>query len=297
MLSRRKLLKNAASAAAAGAALPAAAACTMGGRGGERPAAVLPESPVAAPVSAPVSPPVPVRGPAAPLVLRPSLARGHANHGWLDTRHTFSFASYYDPRHMGFRGLRVINEDHIAGAGGFPMHPHRDMEIVTYVLTGALEHKDSLGNGGVIRPGEVQRMSAGSGIRHSEFNPSKRDDVHLLQIWIEPDVRGVAPGYAQTVFPAPDRTGRLRLVASPDGRDGSLSIRTDTNLYASILEPGTALAFGNRAGRHAWLQVARGRLRVNGQTLVAGDGAAVSAAGSLELEALDPSEILLFDLA
>ncbi len=293
MLSRRKLLKHAATAAAAGAAIPAAVACTMGGRGGERPAAVLPEAAVAASRGAPP----PAGMPAAPLLVRPSLARGHANHGWLDTRHTFSFASYYDPRHMGFRGLRVINEDHIAGSGGFPMHPHRDMEIVTYVLTGTLEHKDSLGNGGVIRPGEVQRMSAGTGIRHSEFNPSHRDDVHLLQIWIEPDVRGVTPGYAQTVFPAPDRTGRLRLVASPDGRDGSLSIRTDTNLYASILEPGTALAYANRAGRHAWLQVARGRLRVNGQGLAAGDGAAVSSAGALEIEALDPSELLLFDLA
>jgi len=285
MLSRRKLLKNAATAAAA---IPAAA-CTMGGRGGERPAAVLPEGAVTAPRGP--------AGPAAPLLVRPSLARGHANHGWLDTRHTFSFASYYDPRHMGFRGLRVINEDHIAASGGFPTHPHRDMEIVTYVLAGALEHKDSLGNGGLIRPGEVQRMSAGTGILHSEFNPSRGDDVHLLQIWIEPDVRGVTPGYAQTVFPAPDRTGRLRLVASPDGRDGSLSIRTDTNLYASILEPGTSLGYGNRAGRHAWLQVARGRLRVNGQTLAAGDGAAVTSAGGLEIEALDASELLLFDLA
>ncbi len=289
MLSRRKILKDAAAVAAAGAVLPAATACTMGGRGGDRPAAILPET------SAPAS-----KGgsmPTAPLVVRPSLERGHANHGWLDTRHTFSFASYYDPRHMGFRGLRVINEDHIAGGEGFPMHPHRDMEIVTYVLAGALEHKDSLGNGGVIRPGEVQRMSAGTGIRHSEFNPSRRDDVHLLQIWIEPDVRGVTPGYAQTVFPAPDRTGRLRLVASPDGREGSLPIRTDTNLYASILEPGTALAYANATGRHAWLQVARGRLRVNGKTLVAGDGAAVSSAGAIEMAALDPSEILLFDLA
>ena len=293
MLSRRKILKNAAAVAAAGAVLPAATACTMGGRGGERPAAILPETSVPASKAAPA----PAALPTAPLVLRPSLERGHANHGWLDTRHTFSFASYYDPRHMGFRGLRVINEDHIAGGGGFPMHPHRDMEIVTYVLAGALEHKDSLGNGGVIRPGEVQRMSAGTGIRHSEFNPARRDDVHLLQIWIEPDVRGVTPGYAQTVFPAPDRTGRLRLVASPDGREGSLSIRTDTNLYASILEPGNALAYANPKGRHVWLQVARGRLRVNGQTLVAGDGAAVSAAGALEMAALDPSEILLFDLA
>jgi redox-sensitive bicupin YhaK (pirin superfamily) len=279
--SRRDLLLGAAAAAAA-SAVPALGACTNGGRSGPRPAAVLPE---------------PRLAPAA-LTLRRAGERGHANHGWLDTYHTFSFASYYDPRHMGFRSLRVINDDRIAAGEGFPRHPHKDMEIVTYVLDGALEHKDSMGNGGIIRPGEVQQMSAGTGVFHSEYNPSRSEGVHLLQVWIEPDERRVRPKYDQRVYPVADRTGRLRLVASGDGRDGSIRIHSGTNMYASIVEPGRSLSYANPAGRSAWLHVARGTLTVNGRALVAGDGAAVTEAGSLEMVGGEKgAELLLFDLA
>jgi redox-sensitive bicupin YhaK (pirin superfamily) len=220
------------------------------------------------------------------------------NHGWLDTWHTFSFASYYDPAHMGFRALRVINDDKIAGGKGFPMHPHDNMEIVTYVLSGSLQHKDSLGNGGVIVPGEVQRMSAGTGIRHSEYNPSPKETVHLLQIWMEPNKRGIKPGYGQKSFPVADRQGKLKLVASPDGRDGSISIQSDTYLYATVLSEGQKAAHANAAGRHVWLHVARGELTLNGVTLKAGDAARTSDAGTLTLVAAKPgAEALLFDLA
>ncbi len=231
------------------------------------------------------------------LVVRRAADRGHANHGWLDTWHTFSFARYYDPQHMGFRSLRVINEDVIDPARGFPMHPHNDMEIVTYVLAGELEHKDSLKNGSVIRPGEVQRMSAGTGIRHSEFNPSKNDPVHLLQIWMLPARKGLKPGYAQKTFPTSEREGRLRLVASSDARDGSIQIHSDVGLYASILPSGRKVAHTNPVGRHVWIQVARGRLRIGDVVLAAGDGARTSEAGTLRIEALDDAEFLLFDLA
>jgi len=236
--------------------------------------------------------------PAAAMRVRPSAERGGANHGWLDTKHSFSFADYDDPRHRGFRSLRVLNEDFIAAGQGFPMHPHRDMEIITYVLEGALEHRDTLGNGGIIRPDTLQRMSAGRGLRHSEFNPLRDRRVHLLQIWIEPDVRGVEPGYGERAFPLAERTNRLRLVASPDGADGSIPIHASTRLHASILEPGRTVVHAVEPGRYAWLQVARGALDVNGTTLAAGDGLAVSAAGLLELKAgAAGAEVLVFDLA
>jgi redox-sensitive bicupin YhaK (pirin superfamily) len=286
-LSRRALTPGAAAAAAAGGL----AACAGGVRDPDRLAAA---AAAAVPGTAPAGDLVP----ASSVVLRASEARGHANHGWLDTRHTFSFASYYDPRHMGFRSLRVINEDHVAAGQGFPMHPHRDMEIVTYVLEGELEHEDTIGNGSVIRPSEVQQMSAGRGIRHSEYNPSRAKGVHLLQIWIEPDVRGVEPSYDQKVFPVSERGNRLRVVASGDGREGSIRIHSATSLYAAVLEPGRTVEHAVEAGRHAWVQVARGSLDVNGRPMKAGDGAAVSRAGLLALRAGERgAEILVFDLA
>ncbi|HEX7551176.1 MAG TPA: pirin family protein [Candidatus Methylomirabilis sp.] len=222
--------------------------------------------------------------------------RGHFDHGWLDTYHTFSFASYYDPAQMGFRALRVINQDRVQPKEGFPTHPHRDMEIVTYVLEGALEHKDSMGNGGVIRPGEVQRMSAGTGLTHSEYNHSGSEPVHFLQIWIQPDESGFAPSYEQKAFAADKRRGRLRLVASRAGREGSVSYHTDTDLYATLLAPGQTVTHPLRPGRHAWLQVARGAVQMNGRELAAGDGAAVSGEPVLALAATDHAEVLLFDL-
>lgn len=233
----------------------------------------------------------------AALQVRPSEARGRVDHGWLDARHSFSFASYQDPNNMGFRSLRVINEDRIQGGRGFPMHGHRDMEIITYLLDGALEHKDSLGGGGVITPGLVQHMSAGSGIRHSEFNPSDLDSTHLLQIWLLPAMKGIQPAYHQRHFGADERKDGLRLVASASGRDGALAIETDADLYASLLSKGRAVTHRNAAGRHAWLQVARGKLHANGHTLKAGDAAATSVEGRLELTALEDAEFLLFDLA
>ena len=228
--------------------------------------------------------------------LRRSAERGHADHGWLDTRHTFSFAAYHDPRHMGYRTLRVINDDRVAAGAGFPTHPHRDMEIVSYVVDGALEHRDSLGTGSVIRPGDVQRMTAGTGVRHSEFNPSPEDPMRLIQIWIVPEREGLAPGYEQKRFPLDERTGRLRLVASPDGRDGSLTVHQDADLFATILEPGQTVEHEIRPGRGAWVQVVRGRVEVSGKTLEEGDGAAVENERSIVLTGVETAEILLFDL-
>lgn len=230
------------------------------------------------------------------IVKRPSGARGHLNHGWLDTYHTFSFASYYDPAHMGFRDLRVINEDRVAGGAGFGTHPHRDMEIVTYLLDGALEHRDSMGSVSILRPGDVQRMSAGTGVTHSEVNASRDEPVHLLQIWIVPERRGLTPEYEERTFPAADRTNVLRPIVAADARDGAMRIHQDVAVYASILDAGASVTHALAPGRHAWLQVARGGVTLNGVTLAAGDGAVVSGEPSLEIVAEQPSEILLFDL-
>src|SRR5512143_319782 len=224
------------------------------------------------------------------LTLRKSDERGHADHGWLDTRHTFSFADYYDPRFMGFRDLRVINEDRVRPGAGFPTHGHADMEILSYVLEGSLEHRDSLGNGSVIRSGEFQRMSAGTGVRHSERNPSSTEPLHFLQIWLLPEHRGLSPAYEQKAFPESERRGRLRLVASPDRQDGSLEIHQDVRLYASLLARGEKAVLDLVAGRHAWIQVTRGSARVNGTELEAGDGAAISKEPRVELEGTGDSE-------
>jgi redox-sensitive bicupin YhaK (pirin superfamily) len=231
------------------------------------------------------------------MKLRRSDERGHAQHGWLDSRHTFSFADYYDPAHMGFRALRVINEDRVEPRQGFGTHRHRDMEIVSYVLAGALEHKDSMGNGSVIRPGDVQRMSAGTGVAHSEFNGSEREPVHFLQIWLEPAARGIAPGYEQKDFSNEEKAGRLRLVASPDGQDGSVTIHTDAKVYAGLFSNGQKAQYEIPHGRHAWVHVARGKVKVNGQELCGGDAAALSDEKSVELEGVDAGEVLVFDLA
>jgi redox-sensitive bicupin YhaK (pirin superfamily) len=229
--------------------------------------------------------------------IRKADERGQYDHGWLKTAHTFSFADYHDPENHHFRNLRVINEDHIAGGGGFPMHPHRDMEIITYVLEGELEHRDSLGNRGIISPGLVQRMSAGTGIVHSEFNASEMIPVHLYQIWIMPNARGVTPGYEERLLPGTDETGKLVLVASPDGANGSVTIHADANLFAARLAPGQKLSHSFASGRHGWLQVMRGGVSADGQTLKAGDGAAISDLKQLDLAAEGDAEILLFDLA
>jgi redox-sensitive bicupin YhaK (pirin superfamily) len=231
------------------------------------------------------------------IKLRPGSERGHARHGWLDSRHTFSFAEYHDPRHMGFRALRVINEDRVQPAQGFATHGHRDMEIVTYVLEGALQHRDSLGTGSVIRPGDVQRMSAGTGIQHSEFNASRDELVHFLQIWILPETVGIAPSYEQKHFGADGAHDRLQLVGSRDGRDGSVSIHQDVSIYVGRLDAGTKLRHALEPGRHAWLQVTRGGLRLGETPLRSGDGAALSSEPALELAADDASEVLVFDLA
>jgi len=231
------------------------------------------------------------------ITIRPAAERGRANFGWLDTAHTFSFGDYHDSDWMGFHGLRVINDDRIAGGGGFPTHPHRDMEIVTVVFDGALEHKDSLGTGSVIRAGDVQRMTAGTGILHSEFNASKTDPVHLLQIWIFPEARGLKPGYAQQSFPAEARKGQLKLVASRDGRDGSVGFRTDASLYLAALDAGQKVTHTLATGRAAWVQVATGSVTLNGKTLAAGDGAAVTDETTLELVGVETGETLVFDLA
>ena len=231
------------------------------------------------------------------ITIRKSEARGHFDLGWLDTYHTFSFDQYYDPAHMHFRTLRVINEDRVAPAKGFPTHSHRDMEIITYILSGELQHRDSMGNGSVIRPGDVQRMSAGTGVAHSEFNPSETETVHLLQIWIMPRARNLPPGYEQKYFSEEERRGGLRLVASEDGRDGSVTIQQDARLFAAILEPGGSIEHTLANQRYAWIQVAHGNLNVNGHELNQGDGAAVSNEHRLELTASDGAEVLMFDLA
>ena len=231
------------------------------------------------------------------IAVRKADERGIANFGWLNSRHSFSFGHYYDPTHMGFQTLRVINDDRVVPGAGFDTHGHRDMEIITYVREGALAHKDSLGTGSTIRPGDVQRMSAGTGIRHSEFNASKTAPVHFLQIWILPERDGLEPGYEQREFPLEEKKGRLRLVASRDGRDGSVTVHQDADLYASVLEAGDSVAHDLAPGRHAWLQVARGAVTLNGRNLAEGDGAAIGDADRLTIAANAESEILLFDLA
>jgi len=227
---------------------------------------------------------------------RPGNERGHVNHGWLDSYHTFSFDTYYDPQHMHFRHLRVINEDRVAPGQGFPTHPHRDMEIITYVLEGAIEHKDSMGTGSVIRPGEIQHMSAGTGITHSEFNPSKKDLLHLLQIWIMPEVKGIRPSYDQKATELSKHPGELRLIASREGGTNAVRINQDTKLYAGLMKSGERVHHSLPENRYAWLQVARGKVRFNGLDMQSGDGAGVSNETSLEVVSTADSEILLFDL-
>jgi redox-sensitive bicupin YhaK (pirin superfamily) len=231
------------------------------------------------------------------ITVRRSEDRGHAEHGWLESYHTFSFAGYHDPRFVGFRQLRVINEDRVQPGRGFGTHGHQDMEIVSYVLEGALAHRDSLGNGSTIRPGDVQRMSAGTGVTHSEFNDSKTELVHFLQIWIQPARNRLAPSYEERAFPAETRRNQWRLVVSPDGRYGSVSIHQDAALYATLLEPGATLTHALAPDRHAWLQVARGALAMNGTVLAEGDGAAVNGETKLDVRAESAAEALLFDLA
>lgn len=231
------------------------------------------------------------------LTLRPAQARGHAQLSWLESYHSFSFSSYYDPQHMGFGPLRVINDDRIAPSQGFPTHGHQDMEIITVILSGALEHRDSLGTGSVILPGDVQRMSAGTGIRHSEYNASGAEPVHLLQIWIEPNRRGLTPSYEQKHFPYPEREGTLRLLAAADGRDGALTIHQNADLYGAIVRPGDTLTHTLRNDRQAWVQVAQGSLAINGQPLQAGDGLAITETANLEIQGTqETGEFLLFDL-
>jgi len=231
------------------------------------------------------------------ITARLSAGRGHTVLDWLDSYHTFSFDQYYDPEWVGFRSLRVINEDRVAPGKGFGTHPHRDMEILTYVLEGALEHKDSLGTGSIIRPGELQRMSAGTGIAHSEFNHSKTEPVHLLQIWIRPEKKGLAPGYEQRAFSREAIKGKLLRIAGPAKRGDVITVHQDVNLYAALLEPDETVRHGLAPGRHAWVQVARGAVTVNGTPLAAGDAAALSDEPRVELAASAPSELLLFDLA
>jgi quercetin 2,3-dioxygenase len=231
------------------------------------------------------------------ITIRRSHERGGGDYGWLKTHHTFSFNDYWDEKWMGFRSLRVINEDWVAPASGFPTHPHRDMEIITYVLSGQLEHKDSLGTGSVILPGDGQRMTAGSGIRHSEYNPSAIEKVHLLQIWIMPDKQGHEPGYEQKSFPEAEKRGKLRLIASHDGADGSVKINQDAKLFVTLLSSGDEVRHALAAKRHAWLQVAKGEVELNGKKLGQGDGAAVSDEKELAIKASEAAEVLLFDLA
>ncbi len=231
------------------------------------------------------------------ITIRPANQRGGGNHGWLHTKHTFSFADYWDPKWMGFRSLRVINEDRVAPNTGFPTHPHRDMEIITYVLAGKLEHKDSLGTGSVILPGDGQRMSAGSGIRHSEFNPSTTEPVHFLQIWIQPERAALPPTYEQKSFPEDEKRGKLRAIASRDAKNGSVKINQDASLYVSLLKPGEEVSHEFAEGRFGWLQVARGAVDVNGKKLTQGDGAAISDEKQLTIKGAEDAEVLLFDLA
>jgi quercetin 2,3-dioxygenase len=231
------------------------------------------------------------------ITIRPGNERGGGDYGWLNTRHSFSFDQYYDQRFMGFRSLRVINEDFVEPGHGFPMHPHRDIEIITYLLEGALEHNDSVGNGSIIRPGDGQRMSAGRGVRHSEANPSKTEAAHLLQIWILPSERGLEPSYEQKAFPAEEKRGKLRLIAGPDGKDSSVTIHQDARLYVALLSPGQQVQHDLAPGRYAWLQVAKGAVELNGKPLSQGDGAAVSEEPKLTIKGTEDAEILLFDLA
>lgn len=228
--------------------------------------------------------------------IRKSQERGHANHGWLNTYFTFSFADYYDPKHVQFRTLRVLNDDRIAAGAGFPEHPHRDMEIITYVLEGGLAHRDSMGNGSVIRPGDVQYMSAGTGVTHSEFNASKSEPAHLLQIWMLPEKKGLKPVYGQKNFSESEKRGKLRLVASPDGRDGSVTVRQDNELYATVLGKGESVRYELKPNRYAYVQVARGSVKLNGKELQEGDGAAISTEKAVELTGMQDAEVLLFDL-
>src|SRR4051794_37195036 len=226
--------------------------------------------------------------------------RGRANLGWLDSHHTFSFGHYFDPKHMGVGPLRVINDDRVAAGAGFPTHPHSDMEIISYVLEGGLAHKDSMGTGSVIRPGDVQRMSAGSGVTHSEYNASQTDPVHFLQIWLVPSQRGIAPGYEQKTFSKEEKDGQLRRVASPTGSDGSVTIHTDATLYAGLFRAEQSASLSLAPGRHAWVHVARGSAKVNGQLLNAGDGAALSDEPVVAIEGVspdEPGEVLVFDLS
>ncbi|MFQ3619139.1 MAG: pirin family protein [Cyanobacteriota bacterium] len=231
------------------------------------------------------------------ITLRPSQERGHANHGWLDSYHTFSFANYYDPDHMGFRALRVINEDRVAPGRGFGTHPHRDMEIISYVLSGSLAHKDSMGNAATIGAGEVQKITAGTGIAHSEFNPSQTEGAHFLQIWILPEEAGLTPNYEEKVFSAESKQGQWRRIASRTGADGAVQINQDVELYATVLKAGEGRSLELRPGRHAWVQVAQGKISLNGVSMEAGDGAAISDETLLEVQAVSDAEVLLFDLA
>lgn len=231
------------------------------------------------------------------ITIRKSEDRGHFNFAWLDTYHTFSFDQYYDPAHMHFRSLRVINEDRVAPGQGFPTHSHRDMEIITYILSGALAHRDSMGNGSVIRPGDVQRMTAGTGVSHSEYNPSDSEAVHLLQIWILPNARGLPPGYEQKTFTDEERRGKLRLIASDNGAEGSVTIHQDARVYATLLDAGRSVKHELKADRYGWIQVAGGSVRLNDVELKAGDGAAASNESVLKLTAIEAAELLLFDLA
>ncbi|MDQ1728939.1 MAG: quercetin 2,3-dioxygenase [Pyrinomonadaceae bacterium] len=231
------------------------------------------------------------------ITIRNAAARGHFDLGWLDTYHTFSFDQYYDPNHMGFRSLRVINEDTVQPGNGFPTHSHRNMEIVTYILRGALEHSDSMGNGSIIRPGDAQRMSAGTGVRHSEANPSAEEAVHLLQIWILPDEEDRPPEYEEKRFSAEEKRNRLRLIVSPGADDGSVRIHQDAKIYASLLDEGQSVVHSLANGRSAWLQVAAGSVTLNDIGLVQGDGAAITAEPSLRITAREAAEVLLFDLA
>ncbi len=231
------------------------------------------------------------------IQIRPANQRGHANHGWLDTFHTFSFASYYDPSHMGFRTLRVINDDTVAPAQGFGRHGHRDMEIISYVLDGALEHEDNMGTGSVLRSGDVQRMTAGTGVTHSEFNHSSTEELRFLQIWILPGEEGLTPGYEERHFTREEKLNQLRLIASPTGRGDSLTVHQDVSVFAAILEPDKELSYTFSPGRHGWIQVAGGRVRIAGQELGRGDGVKLSDLDDIKINGIEESELLLFDLA
>jgi hypothetical protein len=231
------------------------------------------------------------------IAIRKAEERGHANHGWLNSYHSFSFANYYDPQQMGFKTLRVINEDRVQASQGFGAHSHRDMEIISYVLEGALEHKDSMGTSSIIRPGEVQIMSAGTGVTHSEYNHSKTDPVHFLQIWILPNQTGLEPRYEQKMYSTEEKHGNLRLIASQDGRDGSVTIHQDASIYATLLDAGQQVDYQIKPNRHAWVQVIKGDISLNGNLLVAGDGAAISDENQIVIDAKDNTEFLVFDLA